>query len=334
MMLDKLDEQLAAGIKGDFETGQRLCDELEQERPNCNRAAFNRGWYEMMKGNLLKGHQCLDRGRNESVFGNTHTMPKSNRPLWNGERGVTVMMRMEGGLGDQIHAIRYAKDIADYGNKVVIDGCEYLADLMINVEGVSALCQHEAAMGVYHDYWVPSMSAVVPLKLEYPDLSGEPYIRRTGQSEGKIGVKWSGNPMFEHQQHRLFDHKLMFDMLENHDCISLQKYDKEIDGLVEAPFWMEQQPLDSWSQTRAQISRCDLVITSCTSVAHLAGAMGVKTWIVVPILPYYLWALPGNKTPYYDSVTLFRQEEYGNWEAPFKAMTEQLQLQLQQKVAA
>ena len=334
MVKDKLYQQLAAGLRGDFVTGQRLCDELEKERPYCHRSAFNRGWYEMMKGNLLEGHKCLDRGRNEKVFGNTHTMDRSNRPLWRGERGVTVMMRMEGGLGDQIHAIRYAKDIADYGNKVVIDGCEYLADLMINVEGVSALCQHEAAMGVYHDYWTPSMSMVVPLGLEYKDVSGEPYIRRTAKSEGKIGVKWSGNPMFEHEQHRMFPPEYMFDMLENHDCISLQKYDKETDNNVPAPFWMETQPLNTWAQTREQISRCDLVITSCTAVAHLAGAMGVETWIVVPILPYYLWALPGNKTPYYDSVTLFRQEKYGCWKAPFELMTEQLKLRNKQEVAA
>ena len=120
----------------------------------------------------------------------------------------------------------------------------------------------------------------------------------------------------------------MFNMLEDYDCISLQKDD------IKIPFWMEQQPLDTWRQTRKQISRCDLVISSCTSVAHLAGAMGIETWIVVPILPYYLWALPGNTTPHYDSVTLFRQEKYGNWNAPFKTMTEQLKLKLKQKVAA
>ena len=117
-------------------------------------------------------------------------------------------------------------------------------------------------------------------------------------------------------------------MLDDYDCISLQKDD------IKIPFWMEQQPLDTWRQTREQISRCDLVISSCTSVAHLAGAMGIETWIVVPILPYYLWALPGNTTPNYDSVTLFRQKKYGNWNAPFKTMTEQLKFKLKQKVAA
>jgi hypothetical protein len=52
--------------------------------------------------------------------------------------------------------------------------------------------------------------------------------------------------------------------------------------------------------------------------------MGVKTWIVVPILPYYLWAKPGSKTEWYDSVTLFRQEAYGDWGGPFRKIKQQL----------
>ncbi len=77
--------------------------------------------------------------------------------------------------------------------------------------------------------------------------------------------------------------------------------------------------------TRDSISECELVITSCTSVAHLASSMGIKTWIVTPILPYYLWALPGNKTPYYNNVTLFRQEKYGDWKKPFDKIKEELE---------
>tara|TARA_R110000803_G_scaffold12063_1_gene35319 strand:- start:97 stop:708 length:612 start_codon:yes stop_codon:yes gene_type:complete len=180
---------------------------------------------------------------------------------------------------------------------------------------------------MYFDYWVPAMSAGVALKHEWGDVKGEPYIKRTAESENKIGVRWSGNPMFEHQQHRLFDAELMFDLVKDSDCISLQKDDDDnADGLVLAPDWMEKPTLETWQDTQRAISRCDLVITSCTGVAHLAGAMGLETWIVVPILSYYLWALPINKSPYYDSVTLFRQEKYGCWKAPFAKLKEQLHL--------
>jgi hypothetical protein len=44
--------------------------------------------------------------------------------------------------------------------------------------------------------------------------------------------------------------------------------------------------------------------------------MGVETWIIVPVLPYYLWAVPGTETAWYDTVTLFRQTSFGDWRDP------------------
>ena len=112
----------------------------------------------------------------------------------------------------------------------------------------------------------------------------------------------------------------MFDAVKGYNCVSLQR-DKDAEL---KPEWIEQAPLDDWQTTRKSISQCELVITSCTSIAHLSAAMGIKTWIVVPVLSYYLWALPGEVTPYYDSLTLFRQEKYGDWYAPFKSIKEKL----------
>ena len=322
--MTKLDEQLEAGLCGDFVTGQRIADELEVEMPKCPAGAFNRGWYELRKGNLQKGHNLLDCGRHINVFGNRHV--GSTRPIWNGETGATVLLNLEGGLGDQINGVRFARNIASYGNKVIVCCLPELSELFIDCEGVSAIVQPEACLGVYHDFWLPSMSAIVPLKLEYKDLCGKPYIKRKIPSEGKVGVRWLGNPEFEHQQHRVFPKELMFDAVRDQDSISLQK-----DG--EIPEWMEKPSLNNWEDTRKQISRCDLVITSCTSIAHLAGAMGTETFIVVPILSYYLWALPVNTTPYYDSVTLFRQEKYSCWEAPFMKIKSKLNKIKQRMVA-
>ena len=108
--------------------------------------------------------------------------------------------------------------------------------------------------------------------------------------------------------------------VKGYDCVSLQR-DKDAEL---KPRWMKQVPLDDWQTTRKSISQCELVISSCTSVAHLSAAMGIETWIVVPILSYYLWALPGHKTPYYNSVTLFRQEKYEDGYVPFKNVKERL----------
>jgi len=308
-----LDLSLEAGLRGDFDKGYTILKEVQKLEPTDNRSAFNLGWYEMRNGNLLKGHKLLDRGRLENSFGNPHiTTPQ---PLWQGERDSTVLLNLEGGLGDQIHTVRYAKNIADRNNTVVISGSIELVDILKDVEGVACFTSDPST--VYHDYWVPSMSAPVALNLEWDDVCGRSYLKRIGKSKGKVGVAWSGNPRFEHEQHRLFAKELMFDAVKQMDCISLQKEGG-------SPPWMEQPSLENWTDTHKAISQCDLVITSCTSVAHFSGAMGIATWIVVPVLPYYLWTYEGDKTPHYDSVTLFRQEKYGEWDAPFDAMKQKL----------
>ena len=313
--MNLLDEQLTAGLKGDFITGQRLADELAIKTPDDPRAAFNRGWYELRKGNFRFGHSLLDKGRFINVFGNRHI--GSSKPIWNGEEG-TVLLRLEGGLGDQIHGFRFAKEIEDRGNRVVVCCSPELASLF--AEDFTVI-QPEAACGVFHDYWLPSMSAVVSLGHTYETLSGSSYIPKIANIiPGRVGVRWSGNPQFEHEQYRLFSKDLMFDAVEDLDIVSLQRDTDDV------PDWMEQPSLETWEDTRKVISECELIISSCTSVAHLAAAMGIDTWIIVPILPYYLWALPGDKSPYYDSVTLYRQKEYKDWKDPFKNIKKDLEM--------
>ena len=191
---------------------------------------------------------------------------------------------------------------------------------------MSAVIQHEAAFGCYHDFIVQGTSAVISLGYELADLSGKPYITKPTTIRGnkrRIGLRWLGNPKFEHEQHRVFPEQLLFNAVEDYpaEFISLQR-DK---GAELCPKWVREVPLNNWEQTREAVASCDLVITSCTSVSHLAGAMGIDTWVILPILPYYLYAMDGPKTPYYDSFTLFRQTVFGNWEDPFEKIHDRLE---------
>jgi hypothetical protein len=315
-MIHPLDMQLAAGLIGDFEKGEKIAQELAIKEPKNHRAAFNRGWYEMRKGHLLDGMILLNRGRIEKVFGNEK--PNVPTPLWNGEGNSTVLLNLEAGLGDQIHGARFAREIAKRNNKVIVACSGPLAMTMRQVEGVDMVIQHEAAFGVVHDYWVPSMTASVPLQWQYRDIDGSAYISKPAIDRGnklRVGLRWQGNPQFEHEQHRIFPPLFMFNALKGHDVeyISLQRDD----GAEFRPSWVKQVDLSHWEATRMAIASCDLVVTSCTSVAHMSAAMGVPTWIIVPVLPYYLWAKPGDTTEWYDSVRLFRQKAHGDWSHVF-----------------
>ena len=318
-----LDHQLALALHGNFDEAWKVAQEIERDDPTNERAAYNRGWYYLRQGKVQEGYRAMDIGRSEGVFGD----PKPNvpTPLWDGKSKGTILLYLEGGLGDQIHQVRYAKPIKDKGNRVVVACSGALCSMLSNVAGVDAIVQHEACFGVYHDFIVQGTSAVVALGYELADISGKPYISRPivqNNYRKRIGLRWQGSMQFEHEQHRHFPAQLLFNAVKGVDAefICLQRDE----GVEMCPPWVKQVSLNSWEDTRRAVASCDLVISSCTSVSHLAGAIGVECWTVLPLLPYYLYARAGDTTPYYDSFKLFRQEVYGDWRAPFMNMREQL----------
>jgi hypothetical protein len=277
----------------------------------------------MSQGKLLEGQKLLDRGRNEGVFGNPK--PLTDKPIWDGKSTGTVILSLEGGFGDQILHFRWVDKIAERGCKVIVACDKSLFGIFKDNKNLSGLITHSAINETYHDFWAPSMSMVTILEIEYNQLEGTPYIEKDKvekSSKFRIGLRWEGNPEFEHEQFRKFPSNYLFNSIKNVDAefISLQKDN----GEELKPEWVQKLNLDSWETTKREISKCDLIITSCTSVAHLSAAMGIQTWVVIPILPYYIWSLPRETSPWYDSVKLFRQKEYKIWTHPFKEIEIQL----------
>ena len=326
----KIDHSVALSMKGNFEESYKILKEAQEENPLCNKIAFNMGWYALRQNKLQEGMHGLARGRYENCFGNPK--PPVPTPIWDGKSMGTVLYYLEGGIGDQIHALKYIQDINRRGCDVIVACSAELFPIVKCCMGVKLIVEHAAAGGIYHDFWVPAMSVLIPLGYEYKDIDGSPYIPKTNSPNNKrpvIGVRWQGNPKFEHEQNRRFPLKPFFDALKNIDAdfICLQRDEGEQD----CPNFIKKVPLNNWEQTRDAISGCDLVISSCTSVAHLAGAMGVPTWIIVPVLNYYIWSVPGDKTPYYDSVTLFRQQKFGCWKHPIQQMKKELESKFSKK---
>lgn len=309
-----LDLQLEASLRGDFETGWKYC---QQADPADDRAQFNKGWYLLQQGKLLEGSRLLDRGRNENIFGSPRPSPM---PIWDGRplNGEWVLLNGEGGFGDQICHARFAKDIEKRGGRVILACRKEIAPVLAMIDGVSAVVDNSVAALCYHHYIVPAMSAVCSLKYEYNNLNGAAYIpsviKNKKNKKPKVGIRWAGDPRMQHDHFRRFDPQHLFN-LPDVDLVSLQKdWDSEIPMNIQTP------SLETWIDTYQCITDLDLVISSCTSVAHLAAAMGKPTWLIVPILPYYLWALPGSKSPWYDAMTIYRQETPMQWDATFNKL--------------
>jgi ADP-heptose:LPS heptosyltransferase len=82
--------------------------------------------------------------------------------------------------------------------------------------------------------------------------------------------------------------------------------------------------LTDFAETAALVANLDLVITVDTAVAHLAGALGVPVWLMLPYAPDWRWLVGRNDTPWYDSIRLFRQPAPGEWEPVTAAIAELL----------
>ena len=338
---DKLDYQLMLAVQGKAEQAWEVVKELEQEKPQCNRAAFNRGWHYLSRGELSKGLALMERGRLANVWGNELELGGMLAPRWDGKQDLNdkfVMVYMEGGFGDEIVNVRFVKQLVAKGAKVIVACQPTLAPLFARVKGVSAVAQADILKGIWHDYYIPSFSLAHLLGYEYKDLDGSPYITPNERCVSRfsnyikkggglrVGIRWGGNQQFEHEQMRGFPFKGFYDAVnqEGVDLYSLQLSDSSHIDVSKYNITDLEEYLTDWEQTAGAIANLDLVITSCTSVAHLSAAMGKETWVVAPIMAYFTWAVPGSKSAWYDSVKLIRQEDYGNWDKPFAKVKQEL----------
>ena len=342
-MNNKLDESLALCLRGEFDASEEILRSLLPDQ----RAEYNLGWHAMRKGDLEIGFAGMNVGRWLGVFGNPR--PLTSKSIYQKDfdsadkfmnRRATILFHSEGGFGDQIANIRFARDFHNMGFKVIASCSPDLYPLFKHLKFIDGFIPNYSEAGwVFHDCWVPAMSAAYVLEYDYNKLqersncfvrnSSPLFEKKKKNSSGpfKIGIRWSGNPQFEHEQFRRFPVQPFLDCFKNLgkdiSVYSFQK-DENLVSLKNTPIKDLRSKLKTWEHTYYQLAEMDLVVSSCTSVAHLSASMGIPTWIIVPILPYYLWALPGDTSPWYPSVTLLRQQTFGSWDSVFHTLSQKL----------
>jgi hypothetical protein len=322
-MIHSLDIALQACINGHPEVSEDVLRSYPEQ--DDARIIFNLGWHEMRHGNLKKGLQMMDAGRFINVFG----LPRIPGPIWKDEdlTNKTLLFRCENGLGDQIMNFRFAKDFAAKGARVVLSCAPELMPLFSR-HGFVCI-DNGATPYIHYDYWVPSMSAAHILGYDKDTFPGKAYLTAEPKklyvkpNTLKVGIRWAGNPKFEHEQHRRFDPQPLIDLhsIDGVTLYSLQRDENLVDGL---PFADLREQMKTFEDTASIIAGLDLVITSCTSIAHLSAALGKETWVIVPIMPYYAWAERKPTSVWYESVKLFRQQQYGDWSYPLSEVRSEL----------
>ena len=332
-----IDQQLNLMIRGRFQEGWKISEELNEKYPDDPRARFNRGWFLINQGRFQEGFQSLEHGRPLSVYGSSRL--NTTKPIWNQSdlNGKIVIINMEAGFGDNIIFARFATEVWNRGGTCILCCDISLHSLFSRIPGVSSCITMDQVPSTQHDFWIPSFSCSWLFGHTVEDIPNQPYIfalhesvevwkSMLNTSKLKIGIRWSGNPKFEHQQFRTFPPKNIINLHKSIPHCQFYSLQKDND-LIELPQEVVdlQHLLISWEDTAACIENLDLVITSCTSIAHLSAAMGKPTWVIVPILPYHIWAYGDQHSPWYqDTTKVFRQKTFGKWDHPFDQIKQEL----------
>jgi tetratricopeptide (TPR) repeat protein len=259
-----------------------------------------------------------------------------NAPRWDGSplAGRTILLHAEQGLGDTLQFIRYAADVKAQGATVVVECQKPLAPLLATVAGIDALVAAGEALPAY-DLECSLMSLPHKLGLSETQLARDPYLvasrERVERWRGelaaidgfRIGVCWQGNAkhVFDRQRSFALERLAPLAAVPGVRLISLQK-GAGSEQLAACPFEViDLGPrLDeggAFLETAAVIANLDLVITSDTAIAHLAGGLGAPVWLALSAHCDWRWMLDRSDSPWYPSMRLFRQSQLGHWDEVF-----------------
>jgi tetratricopeptide (TPR) repeat protein len=292
--------------------------------PGHEGARWNHALAHLVAGDFSAGwrlHECR--------FGQAHYAPHLKQVAalpWRGEidpAGRTILLHAEQGLGDTIQFVRFARDVAARGADVVLEVQPELVRLVAR----AGLAPHVVARGAALppvDLVCPLMSLPLALGIEAPPPTG-PYLaadaddvrawgQRLGPARGKrVGLVWSGNPNNTNDARRSIP-------LEAVAALSTARPDVDWIALYpEAPRALPPNvrpvpgPLADFADTAALAANLDLVISADTAPAHLAGALGLPVWILLPFSPDWRWGLGRGDTGWYATARLFRQRGAGDW---------------------
>jgi len=257
-------------------------------------------------------------------------------PRWDGTlfRGKRLLAVGEQGFGDEIQFVRYLRLVKDLGGTVVLETQHPLTPLFRSLPWIDGLRERSGDPGSEgpFDLWIPLMSLpgifqtnleTIPACAQVPYLYADPqkaatWRRRLLGNRFKVGLVWEGKAT---DPNRACPLRLLAPLaqLDGVMVYGLQKGEagKQAKDLPESATIVNMgDMLHDFSDTAALMENLDLMVSVDTATAHLSGAMGKKTFTLLPFAPDWRWLLGREDSPWYPTMRLFRQEVRGEWEAP------------------
>ena len=282
-------------------------------------------------------------------------------PVWQGEpvQGKTFLLYAEQGLGDAIQFIRVAATLRSAGARTIVVCAPHLVPLFSSAPGIDCLVPEGVPLMERIDFQASFLDVVdrwfgMTNELATGIGGGDPgrgylsvspslvdyWKNALGPTRTKlrIGICWQGNPQHHADVYRSIPLAEFKEPIADPEVswFSLQ-HGFGSEQLTQVPFANRIATLPSdidksggaFLDTAAIMQNLDLVITTDTSTAHLAGALGVPVWVILGKVPDWRWLQQGDTTPWYPSMRLFRQSHLGKWAPTMKLIAEAIREQYQ-----
>lgn len=320
-----------------FRSRHQLADALLDYRrttalePNSSEAHYNIAQLALLLGDFEAGWPEYEWRRmiQEARAVDTRQLPL---PPWFGDHTLTgkrIFIHAEQGLGDTIQFCRYVRLVADLGAHVALEVQPPLASLLANLDGVAQLVSSGEPVP-QADYQCSLMSLPgafrttlesIPRKVPYVCADPRKVARwheiLGPRTRPRVGLAWSGNPNNRNDHNRSIDLAQWIQLLPvecEYFCLQKGIRDGERQLMNSSgKFTSVESYNENFTDTAALMETLDVVVSVDTSLAHLSGALGKTTWILLCFLPDWRWLLDRSDTPWYPTATLYRQPTAGDW---------------------
>ena len=269
------------------------------------------------------------------------------QPLWLGQEdiaGKTLLLYGEQGLGDSLLFCRYVEWVAKLGPRILLEVPPPLVKLCTTLPGVAQVIPYGSPLPDF-DLQCPLMSlplafnttlATIPANVGYLRSDArkvDDWRRRLGPKvKPRIGLVWSGNPLVKANRKRHFALSSFVSHLSaavDYFCLQTEVAAADRETLAKTPGILQfNDSLCDFTDTAALCECMDLVISVDTSVAHLSGALGKKTWVLLPFVADWRWLTDREDSPWYPTLRLFRQRSLGDWHGVFERVAAELRQEL------
>ena len=328
-----------------FDEAMEVYRRIKQIDPYNAKADWNASFIQLLRGDFKVGWQSREARWQMPTLPGTAKYPRFDKPMWRGERDIadkTILVCADEGLGDTIQFVRYVPMLAALGARVILLPQEPLYPLLSGLPGLSQCLPNMKGGLPAFDLHCPIMRLPwafgttlesIPASPSYLPRPADARVRAWEDRLGvrdklRIGLVWSGNAAQGKDHSRSISLRTLSRIIvPGATFVSLQKDPRPQDQAVlreRTDIIDLSEHFTDFAETAALIACLDLVITVCTSVAHLAAAQGCPTWVLLSAVPDWRWLLDRDDSPWYPSARLFRQTSAGDYEGVVDRMRAEL----------